>query len=214
MIRVLLGEDHELVRKGLKQLFALVSDIEVVAEAPNGALLLDILRRESFDLILLDMTMPGISGPDLISRIRAHEGAPPILVLSMHNESQVARRALMAGAAGYLTKDNNPDVLLAAVRKVAAGGRYLDPHLAEAMAFETSMPAHRKPLHEQLSDREFQVFVYLAKGAGVNEIAAQLAISNKTVSTHKARLMEKMGLVSNADIVRYALSHKLIDEAG
>lgn len=214
MIRLLLGEDHALVREGLKQLFTFVPDIEVTAEAANGATVLDALRRDRFDLILLDMTMPGISGPDLISRIRTHESAPPILVLSMHNEPQVARRALMAGAAGYLTKDNNPDVLLAAVRRVASGGRYLDPHLAEAMAFETSTPAHRKSPHEQLSDREFQVFVHLAKGLGVNDIAAELAISNKTVSTHKARLMEKMGLASNADIVRYALSHRLIDEAG
>lgn len=209
MIRLLLADDHALVREGLKQLFALTKHIVVGAEATNGTQVLDALRSDRFDIILLDMTMPGIAGPDLIGRIRAHEAPPPILVLSMHNEPQIARRALAAGAAGYLTKDNNPDILLAAIGKVAAGGRFLDPGLAEALAFESSSPratAH----HEQLSNREYQILCLLAAGAGVNEIAAQLAISDKTVSTHKARLMDKMGFTSNADLVKYALSHGLV----
>lgn len=210
MIRLLLTDDHALVREGLKQLFALTGDIVVSAEATNGTQLLEALRRERVDLVLLDMTMPGISGPELIARILAHDHPPPILVLSMHNEPQIARRALAAGAAGYLTKDNNPELLLAAIRRVAGGGRFLDPALAEAMAFEASgsTPA---PDHGSLTDREFQIMGLLARGQGVNEIADQLAISNKTVSTHKARLMEKMGFASSADLVRYALDHRLID---
>ena len=202
MIRLLLCDDHALVREGLKQLFSLTSDIVVAAEAANGIQVLDALRRERFDLALLDMTMPGISGPELITRIQNLDQKPPILILSMHNEPQIARRALAAGASGYLTKDNNPDVLLAAVRKVAGGGRYLDPPLAEAMVFENAAPSH-----DVLSDRELQVFALLAKGLSVNDIATRLSISNKTVSTHKARLMEKMGFICNADLVRYAVSH-------
>ena len=208
---LLLADDHALVREGLKQLFALTTDIRVESEATNGAQVLEALRQQKFDLVLLDMTMPGISGPDLIARIRVQEGAPPVLVLSMHNEPQIARRALTAGASGYLTKDNNPEVLLAAVRRVAGGGRYLDAALAEAMAFENTAVAVARPPHETLSDRELQVFSLLARGLGVNEIAQELSISNKTVSTHKARLMEKLGLSTTADIVRYAMSYRLLE---
>jgi DNA-binding NarL/FixJ family response regulator len=210
MIRILLCDDHALVREGLKQLFSLTSDIVVAAEAANGIQVLDALRRDRFDLVLLDMTMPGVSGPELITRILNLDVHPPILILSMHNEPQIARRALAAGAAGYLTKDNNPDVLLAAVRKVAGGGRYLDPPLAEAMVFESTAPSH-----ETLSERELQVFALLARGLSVNDVAARLGISNKTVSTHKARLMEKMGFTCNADLVRYAVSHELaVNDSG
>ena len=211
MIRLLLADDHVLVREGLKQLFALTADLHVAAEASNGAQVLDLLRQERFSILLLDITMPGISGPDLIERIRISDNPPPILVLSMHNEPQIARRALRAGAAGYLTKDSCPETLLAAVRKVAAGGRFLAPSLAEALAFEASSSSASNTSHEQLSDREFQIFVLLARGAGVNEIAKQLVISNKTVSTHKARLMEKMGFASNADRVRYAVTQGLVE---
>lgn len=143
-IRLLLADDHALVREGLKQLFAITANIVVAAEATNGTQVLESLRRTRFDIILLDITMPGISGPDLIARIQVFDDPPPILVLSMHNEAQIARRSLAAGAAGYLTKDNDPDVLLAAIAKVAAGGRFLAPDLAEAMAFETS-PHHTAP---------------------------------------------------------------------
>jgi DNA-binding NarL/FixJ family response regulator len=208
---LLLADDHALVREGLKQFFALTTDIRVESEATNGAQVLEVLRQKKFDLVLLDMSMPGISGPDLIARIRAQEAPPPVLVLSMHNESQIARRALAAGATGYLTKDNNPEVLLAAVRRVAAGGRYLDAVLAEVMAFENTAAVKTRPRHETLSDRELQVFNLLARGVGVNQISQELSISNKTVSTHKARLMEKLGLATIADIVRYAVTHALLD---
>lgn len=208
-IRLLLAEDHALVREGFKRLFALTPDIAVVAEAFNGDQVLKALQGGNFDLIMLDMTMPGLCGPDLIARIRDQPGAPPILVVSMHNEPQIARHAIAAGANGYITKDNNPELLLAALRKVAYGSRFIDPAIAEAIAFDSTPTVWERPPHENLSNREQQIFAMLAEGATVNEIAEQLAISNKTVSTHKARLMEKLGLTSMADLVRYAISNKL-----
>jgi DNA-binding NarL/FixJ family response regulator len=210
MIRVLLADDHTIMREGLKQLFAVVGGIEVVAEAEQGAQLLERLRHVAVDLLLLDMTMPGISGEDLIGRVRAHHPSLPILVLSMHDEPQIAQRALKAGANGYVTKDQDPETLVAAIRKTACGGRFLDPALAERMAFEAT-GVEAAPQHAALSNREFQIMRLLARGLTVNDIALDLSISNKTVSTHKARLMEKMGFASNADLVRYALAHQLID---
>jgi len=210
MIRLLIADDHAIMREGLKQLFALVDDLEVVGEAEHGAAVLEQLRHGGVDLLLLDMSMPGISGEDLVARIHTHHGQLPILVLSMHNETQVAQRALKAGASGYLTKDRDPETLLAAIRRVAGGARFIDPQLAERMALEVS-GFGRQAHHDCLSDREFQVMRQLARGLSVNQIALELAISNKTVSTHKARLMEKMAFASNADIVRYAIVHGLID---
>jgi DNA-binding NarL/FixJ family response regulator len=210
MIRLMIADDHAIMRGGLKQLFALVDDIEVVGEAINGASALERLRQGGVDLLLLDMTMPGASGEDLVARIRAHYPNLAILILSMHNEPQIAQRALKAGANGYITKDRDPETLLGAVRKVAAGGRFLDSSIAEQMAFEASGIGEQKT-HEHLTDREFQVLRLIARGISVNDIADQLAISNKTVSTHKARLMEKMGFASNAELVRYAVLHGLVD---
>jgi DNA-binding NarL/FixJ family response regulator len=209
MIRVLIADDHGIVREGLKQLFALGTDITVAAEAGSGGQVLEAVRAGGIDLVLLDLTMPGISGANLISRLRAHDGCPPILVLSMHNELQVARRALTEGASGYLTKDSDPKTLMAAIRKVASGGRFIDSALAEQMAFAPG-GGERKP-HELLSDREFDVFRLLVRGMGVNDIADELAISNKTVSTHKARLMQKMNVHNNAELVRYAVANGLVD---
>ncbi|WP_024303208.1 response regulator transcription factor [Pseudogulbenkiania sp. MAI-1] len=209
MIHLLLADDHTIMREGLKQLFGLVADIKVVGEATNGREVIDRLRQGDMDLLLLDISMPGTSGEDLIARIRAHHPALPILVLSMHNEPQIARRALQAGASGYLTKDRDPETLIAAIRRVAAGGRFIDPLLAEQMAFESSGVIER-PTHHHLTPREFQVLRLLSQGVSVNDIAAHLTISNKTVSTHKARLMEKMGFTSNAELVRYAITHQLI----
>jgi len=209
-IHLLLADDHALVREGLKQLFSITDDILVKGEATTGTQVLEILSQKRFDLLLLDMTMPGVSGSDLVARIQAFADAPPILILSMHNEAQIARRALAAGAAGYLTKDSNPDILLAAIRRVAAGGRYLDHALAEDMAFDASAAPKLRPAHDILSGREQEIFLLLAGGLGVNEIANQLAISNKTVSTHKSRLMDKMNFASNAELIRYALERGLI----
>ncbi|WP_260956168.1 response regulator transcription factor [Pseudomonas citri] len=207
MIQLMIADDHAIMREGLKQLFALADDLHVVAEAENGVLLLEQLRHERIDLLLLDMSMPGISGDDLIARIRAHYPQLPILVLSMHNEVQIVQRALKSGASGYLTKDRDPETLLAAIRRVADGGRYIDAALAERMAF-VAMGVEPCSPHDVLTDRELQVMRLLARGLSVSRIATELIISHKTVSTHKARLMEKMGFLSTADIVRYAMTQQ------
>lgn len=209
MIRLFIAEDHAIVRCGLRQIFALVPDLEVVGEAANGGEVLAGLRHEPFDVLLLDMNMPGISGAELITRVKTHRPDLPILILSMHDEAQVAARALRAGASGYITKDCEPDILLAAIRKVAAHGRYIAPEIAEKMVFEVSSTAQLS-LHSQLSERELEVFRLLTTGKCVNDIATQLAISSKTVSTHKVRLMEKLKLTSMADLMRYAMQNNLL----
>lgn len=211
-IRILIADDHALMREGLKQLFALVPDVRVAAEAEDDRGIMDQLaRRTEIDLLLLDMTMPGLNGEDLIAHVRKRHPELPILVLSMHNELQIVRRALKAGANGYVTKDQEPETLLTAIRKIADGGRFIAPVLAEQMAFEVSYGV-AKTTHSCLSKREFQVLRMLARGASVNEVAARLEISNKTVSTHKARLMRKMGFTSNAELVCYAISNGLTDD--
>jgi DNA-binding NarL/FixJ family response regulator len=207
-IRLLIVDDHAMIREGLKQLIALVNDMVVASEASNGDEAMRRLEQGDFDLLLLDMTMPGLCGEDLIAAIHAQHPKLPILILSMHNEPKIAQRALKAGATGYLTKDNDPGTLLAAIRKVAVGSRFLDPAIAEQMAFDASGIGSSGG-HELLTEREFQVMRMLAAGHCVNHIAAALLISNKTVSTHKARLMEKMGFSTNADLIRYALTHRL-----
>jgi len=212
MIRVLVAEDHAIVRAGLCQLFALVDDIEVACEAGTGAEVLDLVRKHPVDLVVLDLNLPGISGTDLLARLVAQREQLPVLVLSMHNEPQIVRRALNAGARGYLTKDCEPELLLASMRKVAGGSRFIDPSLAQRMAFETVAPAADQ-LHASLTQREFQILRLLVRGVSVNDVAGQLAISNKTVSTHKARLMRKLDVRSNAALVRYGVVHGLLEDA-
>jgi DNA-binding NarL/FixJ family response regulator len=209
VIRLLIADDHALMRGGLKQLFALAPDIQVVGEANSGGEVLEHLRQLSLDLLLLDINMPGISGSDLVARVKAHQSDLPILIFSMHNEPLVAARMLRAGANGFITKDCEPERLLTAVRKVAAHGNYIDPGIAEKMAFDATSTAAR-PLHALLSERELEVLRLLTTGLGVNDIATQLAISRKTVSTHKARLLEKLSLSSMADLMRYAMQHDLL----
>ncbi|MCY1209014.1 Response regulator UvrY [compost metagenome] len=209
MIRVLVAEDHTIVREGIKQLIGLAKDLCVAGEAGNGEQLMEALRQTPCEVVLLDISMPGVNGLEAIPRIRALSNPPAVLVLSMHDEAQMAARALKIGAAGYATKDSDPSLLLTAIRKVASGGRYIDPDLADRMVFEVGLTDAR-PAHTLLSEREFSVFERLVRGEGVNEIAQQLAVSSKTVSTHKARLMQKLGLHSVADLVKYAVEHKLL----
>lgn len=209
MIRLLIADDHAIVRTGLKQIFALVPDFEVAGEAENGGEVLERLRQGGVDLLLLDLDMPGIQGADLIARVKTHWPTLPILVLSMHNEAHVAMRALKAGAAGYITKDCNLDVLLPAIRTVAANGKFIAPGMAEKMVFY-EMPTPQGAPHLLLTEREAEIFRLLTEGISVNKIATRMAISNKTVSTHKARLMAKMDLTSVADLMRYAMQHDLL----
>lgn len=209
MIRLLIADDHAIVRGGLKQLFALAPDMQVIAEAASGAEVLSCLRQHPVDLLLLDLNMPGISSVDLIARVNAQQNDLPILMFSMHNEPLVAARMLKAGASGYITKNCEPDILLAAVRKVAAKSNYIDPDIAQKLVFEAASTASR-PLHVLLSERELEVFRLLTTGLGVNDIAIQLTISRQTVSTHKARLLEKLNLSSMAELMRYAMQHDLL----
>ncbi|HUE94942.1 response regulator transcription factor [Pseudomonas sp.] len=210
MIRLLVADDHGIMRAGLKNLFDIINDIEVVGEAENSDQVINAVKLGGFDVILLDLTMPGMNGIDVIKAIREHAPSLPILVLSMHDEPPIVRRALKAGANGYITKEtNDPSRLLMAIRTVATGGNYIDPKMAERLAFDTS--SHTQPPHEKLSDREFEIFKLLAQGMSVMQIADILFISNKTVSSHKARLMRKMDLGTNTDLVRYALDHHMLD---
>lgn len=207
MVSILIGDDHALVRSGLKQIIATTADLQVAGEAAQGAEVLAALRAGDYDLLLVDMTMPGLSGVDLIRRVKVEWPLLPVLVLSMLNEAQIASRALRAGAAGYVTKDCEPEILLAAIRKVATGGHFIDPALVNAMVFETG--TSDAPPHEILSDREFQVLQLLAGGCSLNEIGDKLNISAKTISTHKMRLMQKLKLENNAALMRYAIRHGL-----
>jgi DNA-binding NarL/FixJ family response regulator len=208
VIRLLIADDHSIVRDGLKQLFQQCEDIEVVAEASDGEQVLNALQIDAFDLLLLDMSMQGVSGLELISRIRSLHPKQRILILTMHTEPNIASRALKSGAQGYLSKDCDTATLLSAIRKVTAGERFLDPILGVQMAFDVDNNSDATP-EMKLSDREYSVMQMLLQGMGVNEIARELSISNKTVSTHKIRLMRKLGVDSNADLVRYALKHGL-----
>lgn len=205
MIRVLIADDHAIVRKGLRQWLELSDDIVVVAEAATAGQVMEWLARESFDLVLLDLSMPGTSGTELIEQIRARNAELPILVLSMHDDPQIAVATLKAGASGYLTKDGDPERLPVALRTVASGGRCIDPKLALEASFEggESSVGKQKPA---LSDREMQVLKLLVHGHSLYDIADNLAIERGTVSTYKTRIMRKMGFRNNAELMRYAVS--------
>jgi len=209
MIRIFFADDHAMVRSGLGQIFAITPGLQVVQEADNGDDVLAILRTLECDVLLLDLNMPGLSGPDLIARVKAHWPHLPVLVLSMHNTGQAAARSLKAGAQGYVTKDCEPEVLIEAIRKVAAGGRYVAAEIAQKMVL-MGTGAHGLLPHEKLTDRELEIFLQITKGISINDIASQLNISNKTVSTHKMRLMEKLSATSVADLMRYAMDSNLL----
>jgi DNA-binding NarL/FixJ family response regulator len=204
VIRVLIADDHEIVRDGLKRILAAHADLDVAAEAASGDEALALVKAADYDVALLDMSMPGLSGMDLIKRLRIEKPKLRLLVLSMHGEQQYAARALKAGAAGYLNKDSAADSLVHAIRKVAAGG----VHITEAAA--ASLVAGEKAPHQALSDREFEVLRLLVEGLGPTDIADKLHLSVKTVSTHKTRILEKLRVGSTAELVRYALDNKLI----
>ncbi len=212
MIRVLLADDHAIVRAGLKEILADTGDITVAGEATNGQEVLARVRGHDYDVVVLDMSMPGRSGIELIKLVKAEKPRLRVLVLSMHSEEQYAVRALKAGASGYLSKDSAADQLVAAIRRIAAGGAYVSPETAERLALDAASRTEAAP-HTLLSDREFQVFRMIAAGKSVGEIARELSLSAKTVSTHKARIMEKMGIANPAQLIRYALENNLIDKS-
>ncbi len=213
VIRVLLADDHAIVRAGLKEILADTGDIEVAAEATNGQDVMAQIRARDFDVAVLDMSMPGRSGIELIKQVKDEKPKLRILILTMHSEQQYAVRALKAGASGFLTKEAAADQLVAAIRKIAGGGAYISPETAERLVLDAAPRAESAP-HTLLSDREFQVLQMIAGGKTVGEIAKRLSLSVKTVSTHKTRILHKMGLANQAELIRYALEHKLLDESG
>lgn len=213
MIRVLLADDHAMVRAGLKEILSSTGDILVAGEATDGNQVLAAVRGNEYDVAVLDMTMPGRSGIELIKLVKAERPKLRILVLSMHSEAQYAVRAVKAGASGYLTKESAPEELVAAIRRIAGGGAVISPETAERLVLDSSASATAAS-HTLLSDREYQVFHMIALGMSVSEIASALALSVKTISTHKTRIFQKMSLANQTDLVRYALRHKLIDDAG
>lgn len=207
MIRLVIADDHAIVRSGLREIFATAIDLQVAGEAATATELEALLARVDIDILLTDMSMPG-GGVDLIRHVHTCWPKLPVLVLSMHNEGQIVSRALKAGAAGYVTKDSDPEILIAAIRRVAGGGRFIDPALVEQVVFDAeSVDSSPQRL---LSAREFEVLRLLAAGVSVNDIADSLHLSAKTVSTHKARLMQKLGLDNNAELVRYALRQGIL----
>ena len=208
MTEILLADDHAIVRDGLRQIIADTADLRVTGEAANGHEVLARVRERDWDILVLDISMPGRNGLELIRQIRAERPKLPILVFSMHDEEQYALRALRAGAAGYLTKDSDIQQVLAVIRKVAAGGVYLSPAMAERMAREL-IPASESPPHTLLSDREYQVFELIVGGHAVGAIAERLSLSVKTVSTHKSNILRKMNMTNQAELIRYALRHRL-----
>ena len=209
MIRVVLADDHRMVRTGLKEILADTGDIEVVGEATNGQEVMARVREVPFDLLVLDMSMPGRSGIELIRQVRAERAGLRILVLSMHSEEQYAVRALKAGASGYLTKESAADELVVAIRRIAGGGAYVTPETAQRLALGLDAKAEGLP-HEALSDREMQVFHMIAAGRSLTEVADALSLSVKTVSTHKTRIMQKLNVANQTELIRYAIRHNLI----
>ena len=211
MIRVVIADDHPIVREGLKQVLSSAADLAVAGEAQNGQEVMQRVRELDFDVLLLDMSMPGKSGIELIKQVRAEKSRIRILVLSMHQEEQYAVRAIKAGAAGYLTKDSASTQLVPAIRKVAGGGAFITDAVAQQLALG-AMPQSDGPPHSVLSDREFQIFHLLVSGRTVSDIGEALNLSVKTVSTHKARIMQKMNMSNPAELIRYAIRHRLVDD--
>jgi len=210
MIDVLVADDHAVVRKGLIQIISETTDINVVDEACNGQEVLDKIGKLTFDVILLDIHLPGKSGLDVLKQLKKEKPLLPTLILTIYPEEQYAVRALKLGAAGYLTKDSAPDELVNAIRKVASGGKYVSASLAEKLASFIELNKEKAP-HENLSNREYQVMRFIAIGKSVKEISEELSISVKTVSTYRTRVLAKMTMKKDAEIIHYAISNKLIE---
>jgi DNA-binding NarL/FixJ family response regulator len=211
MIRVLIVDDHDIVREGVKQIVSETSDIVVGGEARTGAEAVEAVRRESWDAVVLDLNLPDRLGLDVLAQIRSIAPQLPVLILSMHQQVSYAARLLKAGAAGYVSKDSAREHLVVALRKIARGERFLTPAVAESLAFGM-MSGDAETPHRALSDREFQVLCLIASGRAPREIAAELNVSVKTVGTHRARLLGKMGLRNNAELVQYAIAHGLLPD--
>ncbi len=207
--RVLIADDHAVVRRGLKEIIAETPDMVVAGEAASGEEVLERLKEGEYDLLVLDITMPGRNGLDILKELKTEWPDLPVLILSIHPEEQYAVRALKSGASGYLTKESAPEELITALRKVSEGRKYISASLAERL-LRTSAADQKKPLHERLSNREYQVMCLIASGKTVKEIAEELSLSVKTISTYRNRILEKMNMKNNAEIIHYALKYRLV----
>ena len=209
MIKVLVADDHAVVRRGLRQILAETNDILVGGEASTAAELWQLVERERWDTIILDIEMPGRSGLELLGELKRQHPKLPVLILTVYSEEQYAVRAIRAGASGFLTKESAPNQLVAAVRKVASGGRFITPELAERLASSLAGDSDALP-HEALSDREFQVLCMIASGKTVSQIGQELSLSVKTISTHRTRILAKMNMKSNSELTHYAIKNRLV----
>lgn len=210
MLRILIADDHPIVRQGLRQIITETSDMVVADEASNGWEALSKVRVSYYDVVLLDISMPGLHGLDIIRQLKNEKPGLPVLILSIHPEEQYAVRAFRAGASGYLTKESAPDELLAAIRKVSIGGKYVSSSLAERLASDLETGAEQLP-HETLSDREYQVMCMIAVGKTVTKIAEELSLSAQTVSTYRSRILGKMRMRNSAELTYYAIKNRLVD---
>jgi two-component system, NarL family, invasion response regulator UvrY len=210
MLKILIADDHPVFRRGLKQIIAETTDIVVADEAADGLEVLNKVKVGDFDVVLLDISMPGKTGIDVLAQLKYERPKLPVLMLSMHPEEQYAVRALRAGASGYLTKESAPDELVGAIRKVSTGGKYVSASLAEKLASIVQKEGEELP-HQTLSDRELHVMCLIASGKTVSEIAKGLSLSVKTISTYRSRILEKMKMKNNAELTRYAINNDLTD---
>jgi DNA-binding NarL/FixJ family response regulator len=210
MLRILIADDHPVFREGLRQIINETNDLVVASESSDGFDALKKLREGSYDLALLDISLPGINGIEILKHIKTEKIGIPVLILTMHPEEQYAIRALRAGASGYLTKESTPDELVTAIRKISKGGKYISSSLAEKLASEVGR-IDVKTSHEILSDREYQIMLLIASGKTVSQIAERLSLSIKTISTYRSRILEKMGMQTNAELTYYAIKNQLVD---
>jgi DNA-binding NarL/FixJ family response regulator len=210
MTKVLIADDHPIFRRGLKDILEAQPDVELVGEAETGHKALEMARKQRWDVLVLDIAMPGIGGIEILGTLQHEQPKLPILILSAHPENQYAVRVLRAGAAGYMTKETAPQELIRGLRKVLQGGKYISETMAEKLAVDLGVKSERKP-HDLLSDREYEIMRMIASGKPLGKIASKLALSPRTVSTYRSRVLEKMQMKTNADLIRYALQNKLID---
>ena len=210
MIKILIADDHPIVRQGFKQVLSETADLVVADEAGNGQEVLALVARKDYDVILLDISMPGKNGLEVLKELRITNAKIPVLILSIYPEEQYAIRALKAGASGYLTKASAPEELISAIRKVSRGGKYISSSLAEKIAYELDGDAEKAP-HDTLSDREYQILLMIASGKTVSDIADEMCLSVKTVSTYRSRILDKMKMKNNAELTTYAIRNKLVE---
>ena len=210
MIKILIADDHPIVRQGFKQVLSETADLVVADEAGNGQEVLALVARKDYDVILLDISMPGKNGLEVLKELRITNTKIPVLILSIYPEEQYAIRALKAGASGYLTKASAPEELISAIRKVSRGGKYISSSLAEKIAYELDGDSKKAP-HDTLSDREYQILLMIASGKTVSDIAEEMCLSVKTVSTYRSRILDKMKLKNNAELTTYAIRNQLVE---